>query len=188
MKSLLHQALLGFALAAAFTVTGCSTEPKESQQSSFLAESEAATMWFEQNVPGLREQINGSAGYVVYPSVGQWGILFAGGQFGRGAVNRPNGTQIGWGAINVGSLGLQAGVRGFKMLVVFRDEPTLEQFRANKLTGSVSGVAVVAERGGGTTAPFEHGVAVYQGASSGLMAGVNVGLNYMRFKPLGEDK
>ena len=34
------------------------------------------------------------------------------------------------------------------------------------------------------TAPFQHGVALYQGANKGLMAGVNIGLDYMRYEPL----
>lgn len=139
-------------------------------------------------MPGLRKQINESAGYVIYPAVGQWGIIFGGGQYGRGMVNKPNGTQIGWGALNTASFGLQAGVRGFKMLVVFEDQATLDRFRENRLTGSVSGVLVAAESGQSATAKFENGVAVYQGASTGLMAGVNIGLDYMRFKELGDDR
>ena len=115
------------------------------------------------------------------------GIVFGGGQYGRAMVNRPNGEQIGWGALNTGSFGLQAGVRGFKMLVVIQDEATMEKFKANKLSGSVSGVVVVAQEGTSTVGRFENGVAVYQGASSGLMAGVNVALDYLRYKPLGSE-
>lgn len=170
--------------ATAFT-TGCSTAPKAENQESFIAESRAATRWFEKNVPGLRQQIEASAGYIVYPSVGQWGIVFGGGQYGRAMVNKPNGTQIGWGALNTGSFGLQAGVRGFKMLVVIQDEATLNKFKANQLSGSVSGVVVVAQEGTSGIGRFENGVAVYQGASSGLMAGVNVALDYLRYQPLG---
>ncbi|MHC5006415.1 MAG: YSC84-related protein [Planctomycetota bacterium] len=99
---------------------------------------------------------------------------------------RPDGTQIGWAAINTPSIGLQAGVRGFKMLLVLEDEATLNQFRADQLSGSVSGVVVVGEAGDSGRAPFDDGVAVYQGASTGLMAGVNIGLEYIRYKPLDE--
>ncbi|MHC4101088.1 MAG: hypothetical protein ACYSW1_09455 [Planctomycetota bacterium] len=45
---------------------------------------------------------------------------------------RPDGTQIGWAAINTPSIGLQAGVRGFKMLLVLEDEATLNQFREDQ--------------------------------------------------------
>jgi len=117
----------------------------------------------------------------------QYGIIYTGGRFGRGVVSRPDGGQIGWAMINTGSLGLQAGVQGFKMLVVFQDEATLKQFMANKLTGSVTGVGVIGDQGGSGTVNFENGVAIYQGANKGLMAGVNVGLDYMRYRDLEED-
>lgn len=174
------------ALGATALTTGCSTAPKEADQTTFISEAQVARQYFESKVPGLRAQINSSAGYIVYPSVGQWGIIFGGGQFGRGTVNTPNGTQIGWGAINIASVGLQAGVRGFKMLVIIQDQATLDKFMTNQLSGSVSGVVVVSDTGTSGTAPFGSGVAVYQGASSGLMAGVNIGLDYMRFKPLSD--
>jgi lipid-binding SYLF domain-containing protein len=181
-------AFLAVAIAAAAAPSGCSTAPKADNQASFISESKAAKQWFEGHVVGLDKQIAASAGYIVYPSVGQWGIIFMGGQFGRGTVNEPNGTQIGWGAVNIASIGLQAGVRGFKMLVIIQDKATLDKFKGNQLQGSVTGVAVAAETGASGTAPFTNGVVVYQGASAGLMAGVNIGLDYLRFKPLGDEK
>ena len=93
-------------------------------------------------------------------------------------------SQIGWAAISTPSLGLQAGVQGFKMLVVIEDAATFESFKKSKLSGSASGVAVAIEAGGSVKAPFENGVTVYQGANAGLMAGVNVGLDIMRYEAL----
>jgi hypothetical protein len=111
--------LAGFATYMLITVailgaSGCSTTPKAEDRETFSSEARAATKWFERNVSGLREQIDGAAGYIVFPGVAQWGIIFGGGDFGRGMLCRPDGTQIGWAAINTPSIGLQAGVRGFK--------------------------------------------------------------------------
>ena len=64
---------------------GCSTVSDVEDQAAFMADAATATRWFEQNVPGLREQIDRSAGYVVFPSVTQWGTLIGGEQFGRHA-------------------------------------------------------------------------------------------------------
>jgi lipid-binding SYLF domain-containing protein len=183
-----NAAVAAAVLAAAGLTPACSTAPKEESQAAFIDEANTATQWFESHVPGLDKQIAGSAGYIIYPSVGQWGILFGGGQFGRGMVNDSRGNQIGWGAINVTSIGLQAGVRGFKMLVVIQDNETLNKFKSNQLHGSVTGVAVASTTGASSTAQFRDGIVAYQGASSGLMAGVNIGLDYMRYKPLGDDK
>ena len=173
-------------IAASLLAAGCSTAPKMKDQAKFVGDATAATTWFEAQVPGLRQQIDNSAAYIIYPSVGQWGILISGGKYGRGMLNRPNDRQIGWAAINTGSIGLQAGVQGFKMLVVFQDEATLNRFMQDRLSGSISGVVVVGRSGGSATAPFENGVAIYQGASTGLMAGVNIGLDYMRYQSLAD--
>lgn len=162
---------------------GCSTAPKAEDQTAFIMEARAATQWFESNVAGLSQQIDRSAGYIVFPSVGQWGILIGGGEFGRGMLNRPNDSQIGWAALNTGSVGLQAGVRGFKMLIVLEDQAALRRFMDNRLSGGVSSVVVVGDNASSGRAPFENGVAVYQGASTGLMAGVNIGLDYIRYEP-----
>ncbi len=171
-------------IAASLLAAGCSTAPKIKDQAKFVNDSAAATMWFEHHVPGLSQQINNSAAYIIYPSVGQWGILIGGGQFGRGMLNLPNDRQIGWAAINTASIGLQAGVHGFKMLIVFQDEATLYRFVNGRLSGSMSGVLVVGRSGGSAKVPFKNGVAIYQGASTGLMAGINIGLDYMRYQPL----
>lgn len=175
------------ALAALVAMPACSTAPDREDIPAFRAEVTAAEKYFEDKVPGLRQQIANSAGYAVFPNVGQFGIIFVGGQFGRGSVKRGDGTQIGWGAIDTGNLGLQAGVRGFKMLVIFQDQATFNKFRDNQLTGSVNGVAVAADEAASATAPFNNGVVVYQGASSGLIAGVNVGLDYLRYRPLDQE-
>lgn len=165
-------------------LSGCATAPKVKDRPMFLSDARATVNWFEQNVPGLQAQIANSAGYTVFPNLFQYATGFGGGKFGRGMVAGADGRQIGWSAINTGTLGLQAGLQGFKMLIVFRDEATLEKFKADKLSGSVTGVAVVTDVGGSGTAQFENGVAVYQGANMGLMAGVNVGLDLIRFEPI----
>ena len=156
---------------------GCSTAPKFKDQPAFLEHAESTRGWFKTNVTGLREQIRDSAGHIVFPGVGQWGLLYGGGTFGRGALYSPDGTQLGWAAINVQSIGLQVGVQGFRMLMVLENEKVLQEYRANKLTGSVNGVVVGVKAGGSAAASFTRGVAVYQGANKGLMAGLSIGLN-----------
>ncbi len=162
---------------------GCSTAPKVENRAEFLDRASSSKSWFERSVYGLRDQIRDSAGYVIFPNVTQYGILFGGGTMGRGALYRPDGSQIGWAAINTGSIGLQAGVQGFRMIMVLEDDAVLRKFMANQLDGQVSGVVVLGA-GGSAKAPFRRGVACYQGANKGLMAGMNIGLDYIRYKPL----
>jgi len=177
-------AILFALLMSTLMAGGCSTIPKPEKQAEFLSDAAEATQWFESNVNGLSEQIEGSAGYIVYPSVVQWGILVSGGQYGRGVVMAPDNTQVGWAAINSYSIGLQIGGHGFKMLVVFQDQVAFDSFRENKLTGSASSMAVVGINDACATGAFHDRVVVYKGDNSGLMAGVNLGLDYMRYKPL----
>ncbi|MCP3905973.1 MAG: hypothetical protein GY715_20300 [Planctomycetes bacterium] len=176
---------MALAISAIPFVSGCSTAPPASDRASFYKEARAAKAWFQNNVSGLDRQIDRSGGYIIFPGIAQYGILFGGGRFGRGMVCRADGTQVGWAAINTASIGLQAGVQGFKMLMVFENEAVLRRFKEGKLTGSFTGVAVGIEAGGSGSASFTDGVAMYQGANTGLMAGVNVGGDLIRYAPLG---
>lgn len=183
IRHALKRSHLLIAFAAAIITTGCSTAPEARERAAFRAEVNKAEAWFEENVDGLGEQIERSAAHIIFPGVTQWGTGFGGGRWGRGMVRDSQGEQIGWSAVNTTSLGLQAGVQGFKMLIVLEDAKTLEAFQQDRLAGSISSVVVVFE-GGSDTAPFEDGVAIYQGANVGLMAGVNVALDYLRYEPV----
>ncbi len=163
---------------------GCSTTPKAADQTKIIENGQEAISWFSSNVSGLNSQLNSSAGYIIYPGVGQYGLLFGGGKFGQGIVYNNQNQQIGWAYLNAASAGLQVGGQGFKMLVVFQNSSTMNQFEENKLTGSVDATIVAADSGEAGTASFTNGVAVYQGAQTGLMAGASVGLDYMRFEAI----
>ena len=59
---------------------------------------------------------------------------------------------------------------------------SLEQ---NKLTGNVGATIVAADAGGAAKTSFTNGVAVYVGGQTGLMAGMSVGMDIMRFEATG---
>ena len=161
---------------------GCSTAPKQRDQAKVVADSRSATRWFRNNVRGLSAQLDNSAGYVSYPGIGRYGLLITGGKMGRGVVYDSNHRQVGWAYINVVSAGLQVGVQGYKMLVVFEDPATMRRFQQNKLTGNVGVTIVALTAGGAGAASFTDGVVIYEGDQAGLMAGVSVGLDYMRYQ------
>ena len=161
---------------------GCSTAPKQRDQSKVVADSRSATRWFRNNVRGLSAQLDNSAGYVSYPGIGRYGLLITGGKMGRGVVYDSNHRQVGWAYINVVSAGLQVGVQGYKMLVIFEDPATMRRFQQNKLTGNVGVTIVALTAGGAGAASFTDGVVIYEGDQAGLMAGVSVGLDYMRYQ------
>ena len=180
--------ILVLAAAGPLALCGCSTTPKPQDRAKVVNDSRTTVAWFERNVSGLRAQLDASAGYVSFPGIGQYGILISGSKFGRGVVFDRSGEQLGWAYINTLTAGLQLGAQGYMMLVVIQDDATMQNFQQNKLSGDVSATAVAASEGGSRTASFSNGVAVYQGRPKGLMAGVSVGLEYIRYAALGAEQ
>ena len=168
-------------------LSACNVAPKQDDRASFVMEAREGLGYFERHVSGLRGQIGQSAGYAVFPGAGQWGIIFTGGSFGRGAVFAADGTQIGWAAENQFNVGLQAGGQGKKILIVFQDQSTLDLFKQGLLTGKVEGMAVAGDKGTTGTSSFQNGLAVYVGAESGLMAGGMIGMEKFQYRALGTE-
>lgn len=174
----------GAVTAAGLFASACKTTPSQEADRTALVDRSSSTLeWFKSNVSGLSGQLRDAGGYVVFPDVGQAGFI-VGGTSGRGVVFDARGNQVGWARLSTGSIGLQAGARGFRMLMILQNEQAMNEFRNNRWSGTASAVAVAGGAGGSGLAEFRNGVAVYQGASSGLMAGVDVGLNNVRFEPL----
>ncbi|MFM7807571.1 MAG: hypothetical protein ACKPEA_06525 [Planctomycetota bacterium] len=179
-------AMLALALPMA-SLGGCNVAPKSEDRTIFVEEARDGLKYFEKHVTGLTRQIRESAGYAVFPGAGQWGIIFTGGSFGRGAVFTPDGTQIGWAAVNNFNLGLQAGGQGKKILLVFANVDVLNQFKQGLLTGKAEGLAVAGDKAATGIAPFQNGIAAYVGAEKGLMAGGMIGMENFRYRELGKE-
>lgn len=172
------------ALFVTLSLTACHVAPKAEDRATFTSEAKIAKQWFDTNVKGFTKQVDGSGGYIVFPSVGQAGLMFTGGTFGRGAVHNASGQQIGWAALRRASLGLQLGAQAYKMTIVLQDEGTLNKFKEGKWTGDVSATAVVANEGMAAAGQFSEGVVVYVGDQAGLMAGISIALANVRYKNL----
>lgn len=171
-------------VVASLLLTACHVAPKAENRASFKVETEAAQKWFSTNVKNFDKQVDSSGGYIIFPSVGQAGVGFFGGTFGRGAVFNGNGSQIGWASLGSGSVGLQLGAQGYKMAMILEDEATMRRFKNGKWTGDASATAVAASEGAAAAAPFTDGVVVYMGDQAGLMAGVSVALANIRYRNL----
>ncbi len=164
----------------------CSTAPKAENRVSFALEARAAEKWFETNVTGFKDQLNSGGGYIVFPDVGQFGIVFGGGTFGRGAVYNTEGEQVGWAALNRASIGLQLGAQSYKMVIIMQNAGVFANFKDGTWQGDVAATAVAAQSGAATTAQFDKGVAVYVGDQAGLMAGMSIALAHVRYKNLAD--
>ena len=185
-QRLISSSFLSLAFICALSMGACSTAPSKDDRSSFLVEARQGKDYFTNAIPGLNDQLKSSAGYAVFPGIGKWGILFGGGEYGRGAVFAPDGTQIGWAAMNNPNIGLQVGGQGLQMIIVFETQKVLEEFKANTMAGSASGTAVGGDSGVTGIAKYTNGVIVYVGAQKGLMAGGSVGLQMFKYKSIAD--
>ncbi|MFZ9881698.1 MAG: YSC84-related protein [Phycisphaerales bacterium] len=185
MKNTIFAIAAATMLAPVAVLPSCRTAPAPENRETFVLEAAAAKQWFIKNVKGVESQLNSSAAYIVFPSVGQAGLI-VGGSFGRGAVYDKSGKQVGWAVLNKGSIGLQIGAQGFKMLMVLEDDKTFRAFKDDAWRGSVAATAVAAEEGATATAPFREGLAIYVGQQKGLMAGMDVALANIRYKSLAD--
>ena len=157
-KTLASSVVLGAVILGA---SGCATTPRDEADRTALVERAGSTKdWFQSNVNGLGGQLRDSGGYVVFPDVGQAGFI-VGGTSGRGVVFDSRGRQIGWARLSSGSVGLQAGVRGFRMLMILQNEQAMSEFeqplvrhRERRRRRGRSGRIRLAE--------FRNGVAVYR--------------------------
>ena len=186
LPRLISGSLLGLAFFCALFMGSCSTAPSKDDRTSFLTEARQGKDYFTKAIPGLNDQLKSSAGYAVFPGIGKWGVLFGGGEYGRGAVFAPDGTQIGWAAMSNPSIGLQVGGQGMQMIIVFETQKVLEEFKANTMAGSASGTAVGGDSGVTGVAKYTNGVIVYVGAQKGLMAGGSVGLQMFKYKSVAD--
>lgn len=181
IHSLSRLAIATGIIASLSSLQSCSTAPKAEDRQAFAEEAHTSHDLFLRTVPGLDAQLRASAGYAVFPGVGQWGILFGGGEFGRGAVFTPSGTQVGWAAMSNPDIGLQIGGQGLQLLIVFQTKDTFDEFKKGVLSGSAGGTAVGGESGTSAVAAYQSGVAVYITAQKGVMAGASVGLESLRY-------
>ena len=187
MKLFTSATLSAIVLATAIApLASCNTAPKYANRKSFAVEAKAAESWFEENVSGFREQVGKSGGYIIFPDIGEWGVIFVGGTFGRGAVFSADGTQVGWAAINRTALGVTLGVQGQKMAIVLENADTMRKFKDGTWSGDIAATVVAAQAGTAASKQFDHGVAVYVGDQSGLMAGVSIALSRVRYKSLAD--
>ncbi len=182
----LSSTLLLSSAAVVSQLASCNTAPSVQDRVSFIKEASESKARFIRETPGLEKQLSESAGYAVFPGVGQWGVIFGGGEFGRAVVYTPAGTQEGWAAITNPSIGLQLGGQGLQMLIVFQTKAVFDEFKTNVLTGSAAGTAVGGESGTSATAAYSNGVAVYVTGQKGMMAGGMVGLQYIRYSALAD--
>jgi lipid-binding SYLF domain-containing protein len=161
---------------------GCSTEPTSSDDKAELQDDVTATlkrMCVED--PGLQSFISHANGYVIFPSAGKGGFIFAG-SYGRGEVFQ-NGVFIGYADITQATIGLQAGGQKFSEAIVFENADALNRLASNHLTFAANASAVALKSGAASAAQYEDGVVVFIEPVAGLMVEAAVGGQSFSYQP-----
>jgi lipid-binding SYLF domain-containing protein len=181
-KRTIHGTLIG-AVAGLLMLVGCASAPKSRQdQQAMDARAQATLQSMVASDPSLREVLDRSAGYVVFPSVGE-GAALVGGAHGVGVVYE-NGRPIGFATLTQATVGAQLGGQTYSQLIVFQTPQALNRLKSGNfnLTASASATALTA--GAAARADFEGGTAVFIQSQGGLMAAANVGGQQINFEPL----
>jgi lipid-binding SYLF domain-containing protein len=143
-----------------------------------------------------------SYGYAVFPDIGKAGFI-VGGEHGDGHVFE-HGRLVGTASLTQVSVGAQAGAKEYTEIIFFHNKEDFEKFRGGdfQVAGSVEATAITlnASASAGTTTSstaasttkdnaatgggFNNGVAVFVITKGGLMAGIAVGGQKIKFEPM----
>ena len=139
--------------------------------------------------------------YAIFPDIGEAGFI-VGGEHGDGQVYE-KGKLVGSASLTQVSLGAQAGAKEFSEIIFFHKKEDFDKFRGGEfqLAGGVEATAITlnasasagtetsnteasttrsnAATGGG----FNNGVAVFVITRGGLMAGITVSGQKLKFEP-----
>jgi lipid-binding SYLF domain-containing protein len=174
-------------LTIAALLSACSTAPRsDSARASLTAESRGAIAGFTARDSTLRDLLNKSVGYAVFPAVGKAGLI-GGGAYGRGEVYE-RGNFIGWADLSQGSIGLQIGAQSYDELILFLTQDQLNRFTNNQFAFSANVSAVALAEGAAAAADHSKGVVVFVRPQGGLMAEASVGGQQFTFRQASNDE
>ena len=150
----------------------------------FNRETAAVVQKLSASIPKLAQLFDVSEGYVVFPVVGEGGLLIATG-WGRGAVYQ-EGDLIGYATVSEHSIGAVLGGEKWTLLIFFQNESTLEEFEKGKFAWNAKADAVAADAGANTSTNYRNGVLLVRVDPTGLMGNASAGFSNYKYVPLDE--
>ncbi|HZJ20973.1 MAG TPA: lipid-binding SYLF domain-containing protein [Pricia sp.] len=131
---------------------------------------------------GIDKLFMNSAGYVIFPNVGNGGFI-VGGASGNGVVYE-DGTAVGMADLKKINVGFQAGGQAIIEVIFFETGDALDEFKTGDFEFSAGISAVALKSGVAANAKYKEGVAVVVLPKAGLMADVSVGGQKFSYDPL----
>ena len=170
------------AIATMMFILGCNSAPKSAAEKDQLRTDAQSTInKMESQDPSIRDLLNRAYGYVVFPSVGQGGLI-VGGAFGRGIAYQ-GGKVIGMAELSQGSIGAQLGGSTFSEVIAFETVAAMDKFKTGKFEMGADAQAVLVKAGASGATSFRNGVAVLQMPVGGAFAGVALTGQKLKYIP-----
>lgn len=131
---------------------------------------------FSKHVKGTKEFLNTAKAVLVIPNIVKAG-LGVGGEYGEGAL-RIGGKTVAYYSLAAGSVGLQIGAQKTNLVLVFRRDDALKNFRASSgWKAGVDGSVVFIDEGAGTsldTMNVKDPIVAFLFGQLGLMASATI--------------
>lgn len=137
---------------------------------------------FREKMPGIESYFDQALGYAIIPGITRVGIGF-GGAYGRGLVVEGD-KLIGNTSFSQFTSGLQLGVKYFSMIVFFKDQVALDDYKKSQMQFLGQAGIDVATFGVSGTPTYNEGVALFAVNRFGLMAEFSYSGARFKFKPL----
>jgi len=162
-KAIVYGAILGLLLNTS-AVADWQADSSDKKQ----AKAAVALAKFKDKHPEMESYFDQAHGYAIIPGVTRVAIGF-GGAYGRGLVVEGD-NLIGWTSFSQFSSGLQLGAKYFSMIVFFKDQAALDEYKKSQMQFLGQAGVDLATVGISGTPAYSDGVAIFAITRLGLMA------------------
>ena len=165
-------------------VAGCATAPDTRAGRSDLEASARQTLRdMTLRQPSIQQVLNTSAGYVVFPRIGEGGVI-VGGAYGQGVLFE-GGRRTGFVKVEQASVGAVLGGKSYSEILVFRDREALRDVKDGEYELRADADVVVLTAGAAATTTFKGKVVAFVLPVGGLMVDVSVAGQRLQYVPAG---
>ena len=150
------------------------------------AKAATAIAKFKEKHPELESYFDQAHGYAIGPGVTLAAIGF-GAAYGRGLVIEGD-DLVGWTSFSQLSSGLQLGAKYFSMIVFFKDQQDIDEYKQSQFQFLGQAGIDLATVGISGTPAYNEGVAIFAITRLGLMAEFSYSGARFKYKPIEEKK
>jgi len=143
-------------------------------------EAEAAITRLQEKHSDLKDSLENSYGYAVFPSVGRASLVL-GGAYGHGEVYE-RGKPIGFATMSQITIGVQVGGQSFSEILLFPKKENLDEFKTGKVAFNANASAAIVKAAASGTGNF-GGVTAHAYSRGGMLLELSLGGQKFTFIP-----